>query len=260
GLFATRSFLTNFSPGLDRRAEAHNSSSISDQLDNGFGKYESVGQYLTAVWQLQGPEKEYLGELRLFGTGTAVWGGNGELDLDQQPTISVSLSDEGRNEERVTFSVSRVETSTLEKPVGELIVFLPPMPRNEIVGQLILDGVENRVVLQRLGSYEGEYEGDSIELEIEETTFALRNVPSGRTLVVRLSPNRSSQPIGQLSTTANDLRILSCDPSIDRDRYKAASFEGKLELLGGAWCQINSVQAGVQNGFILGRYLLPKTQ
>ena len=265
GLFATRSFLFKFDPYLDERAEAHQTAQSSARQDNGFGKYESVGQYLTAAWKITSLQDQELGQLRLFGTGTKFWGGQGEL-TDQksagQNLIPVELTENGRNELTANFAITYSANGGSEREVGQLLIYLPPLPQDKISAVLTQAGMSNRIVLERLGTYEGEYEGDvdevPLELDITDLRFSLRNVPADRMLLVRQAPDRTSGAVGELSPSASDLRVSSCEPNIDPIRFAATSFEGKLELLAGTWCEISSPEAGIIKGFILGRYLLPQ--
>ncbi|MEM8650626.1 MAG: hypothetical protein AAGF54_08875 [Pseudomonadota bacterium] len=265
GLFATRSFLFKFNPYLDERAEAHETARSSLRQDNGFGKYESVGQYLTAVWKVTNRQNLALGQLRLFGTGSKFWGGQGELS-DQnnsgQSLTSVRLKENGRNEQLVNFIVNYGFDNNDGVEPGELTIFLPPLPQNKISAVVTQSGTKTRVILERLGNYEGEAEGDvdglPSELNLTDLRFSLRNVPADRMLVVRQAPDRTSIAVGQVPPSASDLRVSRCEPNIDPMRFSSVSFEGKLELLAGTWCEISSEEAGVNKGFVLGRYLSPQ--
>ncbi|MEM6847992.1 MAG: SH3 domain-containing protein [Pseudomonadota bacterium] len=85
--------------------------------------------------------------------------------------------------------------------------------------------------------------------------YRLRNVPANRELRIRTGPDRSTQVAGQMPAAEQDILVLSCTPQIDPVRYDQTSHEGKHEMLGGAWCQIET-RSGLR-GYVLGRYLDP---
>ena len=109
-----------------------------------------------------------MGQLRVFGTGTKFWGGQGELSDQKsagQNLIPVELTENGRNEQTANFVITYSANGGSEGEVGQLLIYLPPLPQDKISAVLTQAGMSNRVILERLGTYEGEYEGGDEEEE-----------------------------------------------------------------------------------------------
>ncbi|WP_298817779.1 hypothetical protein [uncultured Roseibium sp.] len=84
--------------------------------------------------------------------------------------------------------------------------------------------------------------------------YKLRNVPNGMRLVVRAQGTRSAETVGSLARSASEVLVLNCSPEIVPLTFEDASPEGKRELLGGVWCQIDHYG---MTGFVPGIYLDP---
>ncbi|WP_298964915.1 hypothetical protein [uncultured Roseibium sp.] len=84
--------------------------------------------------------------------------------------------------------------------------------------------------------------------------YKLRNVPNGMRLVVRAQGTRSAETVGSLARSASEVLVLNCAPEIVPLTFEDASPDGKRELLGGVWCQIDHYG---MTGFVPGIYLDP---
>jgi len=84
--------------------------------------------------------------------------------------------------------------------------------------------------------------------------YRLRNVPEGMRLVVRSESRRGAATVGSLTRSATEILVLNCAPEIAPLAFEDASPDGKRELLGGAWCQIDHYG---MTGFVPGVYLDP---
>ncbi|MEM8796396.1 MAG: hypothetical protein AAGE61_12585 [Pseudomonadota bacterium] len=106
-------------------------------------------------------------------------------------------------------------------------------------------------------NWQGDGHGDAAS-DPSDLIYRLRNVPEGRSLVIRQRPDRNSPGVGNLPSSARGLRVLACTPEIDVGQFEQASDQGKLRLLATAWCEIASSPRGVPRGYVLGRYLAPQ--
>ncbi|MEP2760248.1 MAG: hypothetical protein ABJO09_14380 [Hyphomicrobiales bacterium] len=268
GFLGNPDFSSSFDRKKDARVQAHakRNQGTSGTDDNGFGIYQSLGQFMTAVWRIEYENGAEMGELRIFGTGTKYWGGRGELDeLERfRSRLEVKIDERARADEFVDFDVTYFANGPSEQASGELLIALPASPTQTIGGVLVQAGRKISIQLTRIGTYEGEAPGDASGSDdvasITEINFSLRNIPEGRALVIRELPDRSSSSLGDLPSSANNLRVNQCVPSIDQTQFEEATAEGKLELLGGVWCEIDPLDYGIPSGFILGRYLQPSAQ
>lgn len=84
--------------------------------------------------------------------------------------------------------------------------------------------------------------------------YRLRNVPQGMRLVVRTAGDRGAATVGSLTRGASEILVLNCEPEIVPLTFEDASAEGKREMLGGVWCQIDHYG---MTGFVPGIYLDP---
>lgn len=84
--------------------------------------------------------------------------------------------------------------------------------------------------------------------------YRLRNVPEGMRLVVRASGDRGAATVGSLTRSATEVLVLNCFPEIVPLDFEDASPDGKREMLGGVWCQIDHYG---MTGFVPGIYLDP---
>ncbi|MEP2707109.1 MAG: hypothetical protein ABJQ71_18320 [Roseibium sp.] len=264
GLLQNPKFFGTFDLNKDGRADAHARwlSSVPAPKDNGFGVYQSVGQFMTAIWQVEDDGGTGIGELRIFATGTRSWGGFGELDDNTHAgkRSKVKLDESGRSQAGVDFDLT-FAASGGEELSGELVIDLPQSPKGRITGLLTHAGRQTSVSLKRLGAYEGEFE-DSGDYESSGSEgfdhfFHLRNVPEGRSLVLRQGPSRKSKALAGLMWTTTGLSIEQCTPDIASEVFNLSSHDEKLELLGGAWCQVTTANTQIPSGYVLGRYLQP---
>lgn len=96
--------------------------------------------------------------------------------------------------------------------------------------------------------------GDLPGFGIWGPAYKLRNVPNGMRLVVRAQGSRSAETVGSLARSASEVLVLNCAPEIVPLTFEDASPDGKRELLGGVWCQIDHYG---MTGFVPGIYLDP---
>ncbi|MEP5422680.1 MAG: hypothetical protein ABJQ21_19690, partial [Roseibium sp.] len=70
-------------------------------------------------------------------------------------------------------------------------------------------------------------------------------------------PSRKSKALAGLMWTTTGLSIEQCTPDIASEVFNLSSHDEKLELLGGAWCQVTTANTQIPSGYVLGRYLQP---
>ena len=278
GVFKTGDILRSFDPKRDLRAAAHRGArQQAKQLTNNtpkrkrFGIYESIGQYMTAVWRVQDGQDRPMGELRIYATGTPYWGGFGELDepFRFRKRLKVVMEESHRTARFVTFGIAYAMGKSSNVAVASLKLDLPNAPDGKMRGLLTRGDGKIPIHLLRMGSYEGEIEdnlasddgsddghGDEAS-DIVDLSFALRDVPKGRSLILRQDPSRSAKMLGELPDTATGIHVDHCIPSINSGQFERTDKAGKLKLLNTVWCQIIAPASPAIRGYIPGRYLTP---
>ncbi|MEM8797181.1 MAG: hypothetical protein AAGE61_16585 [Pseudomonadota bacterium] len=165
GFFRDNDFIASFYRNGDFRADVHAEDSQHGRpvRQESFGTYLSVGQFMTAIWQVRDAKGRDIGELRIFATGTPHWGGRGELD--ERPHFgrrsSIEIEESGRSDDHASFTVIYFADGSGEQVTGDLVIDLPRTPRDTISARLTQGDSQIPVQLTRLGSYEGESVGDS---------------------------------------------------------------------------------------------------
>lgn len=84
--------------------------------------------------------------------------------------------------------------------------------------------------------------------------YALRGIPEGKRLQLRVQPDRKSKIVGSLSRSATGIWIRDCQPYVDSFTFEEASRERKMQMLAGSWCEIEFDNLV---GFVPGAFLDP---
>ena len=231
------------------------------------------------VWALEGEGGESLGFMDVYEVSVDAPGLSGRLfanagffDASADMTGNVHIN----TREAFVFDILFENTQSGARADGRLLLSLKGTDRDRLNGSIEVD---NRFLLVTLRRQPGksvqpqpvqrrtQTQTPQANISVEPETFdlpgtgftgpayRLRNVPANRQLRIRTGPDRSTQVVGQMPAAEQEILVLSCTPEIDPVRYDQTSREGKHEMLGGVWCQIQT-RSGLR-GYVLGRYLDP---
>ena len=98
-------------------------------------------------------------------------------------------------------------------------------------------------------------EGDLPAIGIWGFQYELHNVPAGRALSLRETPDRSAQEVGRVTQLSPPFVINECQQLIDSFDFEKADIERKVRLLSIGWCKIQLENGTL--GWIPGSYIFP---
>ena len=142
------------------------------------------------------------------------------------------------------------------------------LDRVTLRGTLLVDGTAHLVALSRPGGmpvdpvvpadddmHDDLHEDDLPGFGIYAFEYALRGVPSDRTLWVRAAPQAGAEFVGQLNPTARGLFAFACTPEPDNIAFDTGTREDRIAMLDAMWCQVG--RDGMPMGWVRGAYLDP---
>ena len=239
------------------------------QSGKGFANVQSYS-VIFGAWAIEDQQNSSLGYLEFFEVSIDAPAADGRLFknagyFSTAAELDVRVNNLAR--EAYDFDVLFKSPTSGEQTQGRMLISLKGNSRNILKGSIEIDGRFKLINLVRQEESAPSASTNKVENEevhddlpgfgITGPAYRLRNVPEGNNLLVRSAPNRSARIVARLDAFASEILVINCTPHIDHVQFDNTSIEGKRELLGGAWCRIQTPTPDFREGYVLGRYLDP---
>ena len=281
GVFADLNFLSRYGYKDNSRRTAKRDDPVpvlppNDPLSPRVGDipddFSRFSSFASGIWSIDDIDGGSLGKVTISQTGPILQA-SGSIEAVSR-RISPSTVRFGTAlifGNSLRFELTDPSPGSSNSPFGHLLVgFGNGAPRGTLV-------VGNKSFLIKLGALGGQrdigqlldiepphqnavdqsepLEGDLPAIGIWGFQYELHNVPAGRALSLRASPDRKAREVGRVTQLSPPFVINECQQLINSFDFEKADIERKVRLLSIGWCKIQLEDGTL--GWIPGSYIFP---